>query len=378
MDYQIELVDYIGSWECSYRNIKDILKNYKNKPVNVKISSLGGSAVEGFKIMQAFKDHGNVTAYLSGFVASAATIIALGAAKTVIEKNTLYLIHNCLTWVDTWGDMNKEEIIEAIKELEKRIDFQEKVDHMAACCYAEKCGKEIGKMKEIMTKADWLSADEVKDLGLADEIVSSEKKTQLNAKMLAKMQAANMPIPNVSVSEDDDFINMSDEKLKRFIARMAKVFNPDFKLPVVEEKNDDNSNTNFVMNKNFVAVMALLAMEGIMFADGKASVSEDEMKKINDALLSLDGVKSDKEKLEKEVADMKKKLDEQVALVAEKDKKIEEQTASLKEKDDKIAALSATPGDKSGTVHHGNSGDPAEMTEEEAAKLAEEFVSAMR
>ena len=61
-----------------------------------------------------------------------------------------------------------------------------------------------------------------------------------------------------------------------------------------------------------------------------------------------------------------------------KDKKIEEQSASLKEKDDKIAELSKNPGESSATVHHGGPGDPAEMSDEDAAKLAEDFVAAMR
>ena len=66
------------------RDVYDAIQGLPFKPANVRISSLGGAVDDGLDIRQQFVDHGNVTAYLYGLVASSATIAALGAKKVCI------------------------------------------------------------------------------------------------------------------------------------------------------------------------------------------------------------------------------------------------------------------------------------------------------
>ncbi|MBQ7690481.1 MAG: ATP-dependent Clp protease proteolytic subunit, partial [Muribaculaceae bacterium] len=93
MNYQIIIDDYIGDWlsDTDKQSVRRKLDSYKGKHVDVKISSLGGSLDDGLDIRQQFIDHGDVTAYLHGFVASAATVIAMGAKKIVMGKYALFL-----------------------------------------------------------------------------------------------------------------------------------------------------------------------------------------------------------------------------------------------------------------------------------------------
>ena len=104
MDYQLYLNTTIGCWNCSKTAVREVLARHKNKPVNVLISSPGGLLDDGLDIMQQFKDHGDVTAYISGFTASAATVAAMGAKKIVMGKYSFFLARCILYFKDTTNE----------------------------------------------------------------------------------------------------------------------------------------------------------------------------------------------------------------------------------------------------------------------------------
>lgn len=86
MDYQI-IIDYsIGLCGYTKQYVRNALSEFKDKHVDVKITSLGGDLDHALDIRQQFVDHGDITAYLSGFVASSATVIAMGAKRIVMSK----------------------------------------------------------------------------------------------------------------------------------------------------------------------------------------------------------------------------------------------------------------------------------------------------
>lgn len=65
MEYNLSIDSHIGPWGYSKNYIRSQMSGFKNKPVNVRISSLGGSVDDALDIRQQFLDHGNVTCYLS-------------------------------------------------------------------------------------------------------------------------------------------------------------------------------------------------------------------------------------------------------------------------------------------------------------------------
>ena len=99
MEYQLVIDDYIGDWwlGTDKRSVRERLSKYAGEHVDVKISSLGGSLDDGLDIMQQFLDHGDVTAHLYGFVASAATVIAMGARKIVMASMPYFLCTSAAT-----------------------------------------------------------------------------------------------------------------------------------------------------------------------------------------------------------------------------------------------------------------------------------------
>ena len=144
MNYHLILNTTIGCWNCSKTAVREALSRYKDKPVNVLISSPGGFLDDGLNIMQQFRDHGDVTAYISGFTASAATVAAMGAKKIVMGKYSFFLVHKCSNFIDAWGSYNADQIQKLIDELTANKKENDKIDVVLAQLYADRCDNRCG------------------------------------------------------------------------------------------------------------------------------------------------------------------------------------------------------------------------------------------
>lgn len=350
MEYQIELNGEIGFGECSYSEVKYILQQYEGQPVNARISSPGGVASDGFKIMQAFREHGDVTCFLEGVVASAATIISMGAKKVVISPYTQYLIHQSSTPVISIDWMNQDEIKDYIKDLKRQLTFNETLDHMAAQLYADRTGKTLEEMAHLMQKAEWKTAQEVIDLGLADEMGESiGQPIKLTSEMKAVLSASGLPMPNL---EEEPEVGMSF--VQRLAAKVAAILNPTPIVPVETEPESTEDKTPITyMNKTYTAVLALLAVEAITETDGNLSVTPEQMKVIDEALATMEAEKNARMEAEQKVSDLE---------------------AQLAEKDSQIAALQAAPGDESKDVKQEPTATFDVNDPEQAAAMAAAFV----
>lgn len=379
MEYQIELCGDIGIEECSFNYVQLMLAKFQDKPVNVRINSPGGYASDGFKIMQAFREHGQVTCFLEGLVASAATVVSMGAQKIVISPYTQYLIHQSASPILAWDMMNQDEIRDYIKDLKRQLSFNETLDKMAAQLYADRCGKEAKHMASLMQKAEWMTAQEVIDLGLADEMgerVGSP--ASLTPVMKAKLQAMQLPLPDLleEPAADQSFI-------QRIAFAVASIINPKPVIPVVTEPEPQ---TTVTMNKNFIAVMALLAIEAIAETDGKLSLDTDQMQKINDALASLDALKGEKTTLQQQIDQLNAQLTDKgnelttlQSQMTEKDGQITTLQSQLAEKDQQIAALKAAPAAQTpGVVQQPGQATLDVNKPEDAMAIAQAFVASRR
>ena len=203
MIYDIYINAAIG-WPISYEYVRSELKKCEGRPANVYVSSLGGSLVEAMKIRQLFVDHGQVTCHLHGFVASAATILSTGSARVLMGRHARYRAHRCSNWVDTWGQMNAEELSRAIEELKAGQLELEKIDRTVAGVYAARAGRSAEEFFELMKQAQWLSAEEVLGLGLADGLAEDDNAAAADpasdpsassAAFAARFAACGLPVP---------------------------------------------------------------------------------------------------------------------------------------------------------------------------------------
>lgn len=174
MKYDFEIKGDIGYGYGSKQWVSWCLAEHKGKPVTVRVNSLGGAVDHALDIAQQFRDHGDVTVYMVGLNASAATILAMGAKKIVMSEFGLFLIHKASFWQEHYGRMNADEMNQVIEELKKTIDNAEKFDSVIAQMYVNKCGRNVDEIKDIMTKGGWLTAQEVLELGLVDALAKED------------------------------------------------------------------------------------------------------------------------------------------------------------------------------------------------------------
>ena len=301
MTYNINIDDYIGRWGYSKQYIRNQLAGLKGKPVNVRISSLGGSVEHGLDIRQQFLDHGDVTAYLYGLVASSATIAALGAKKVCISKYCMFLVHKVSNWVDAWGQMNADQIQELIDDLKENKLQNDKFDLVLAQMYANKCNKQIDEILDTLKAGRWLTAQEALEYGFVDEIIEDAKEDKVNlASFTDKLNVLGFPaLPQMDNKEDKEsgWFQRIMEKLDAF-------------SPLLKSENSTHL-INLIMKKDYQKVNAILNVEGLEFdKDGKVTLTETQVKALNEKVDALEKEASDKQAevdaLTKQVDNLKK------------------------------------------------------------------------
>lgn len=307
--YNIDIDSFLGDWGYSKRYVKNKISEAGSAPVLVRVNSLGGSVDHALDIAAQFEAHGNVTVELFSFNASAATVFPLGAKKVRIHENAMYLIHKVLAWVDKWGMMNEDDIEQAIQDLQKLKNDNEKMTLNLAAMYSKKSGKPIKDILNLMKEEKWLTANEAKEWGFVDEVFSEAKiqTAEINDDLTEKFNAFGLPNPvreiPVPTAEQPE---ANDHKSKAIISGVVEGIKEIFNF------SSNNKITN-TMNKTFTAVMALLAIDAIEFKNGKAEITEDQVKAVNEKLTNLE---TDKTNLETEKSGLQAKLTEKDTEIA--------------------------------------------------------------
>ena len=307
MTYDIYINSYIGCpFSADY--VHGELAKCKKKPCNVYISSLGGAVIDALQIRQMFLEHGEVSVHLHGFVASAATIIAMGAKHIVMGEFALFLMHRCSNWVDTWGQMNAEEIDAAIKKLEASRNALETIDQTVANIYAARCGKKVKDVAGWMHDAAWLTAEDCKTRGLIDDICKDEEHPVITDAFRGEILACGFPLPAQREEKTADISRRSllDGIRALFSARPASP----------EATHTKTSND---MNQDYKNVMAVLQADSLAAQDGKVVLSAEQMTALDTRLSSL---AAEKQAQEKQLAELKNQIAE-----------LKNQIANLKKQD---------------------------------------------
>ena len=192
MTYNLYINDTIG-WPISAAYVRQELAKVKGKPCDVYISSLGGDVATALQIRQLFLEHGEVTAHLHGFVASAATIVATGAKTVKMGEFALFMIHKCSAWQEQWGQMNSDDIAAAIDKLTSAKNALDSIDQVIGSIYAQRTGKEVSTLAEMMKVETWLSAEEAKEQGFVDDIIPDEQPTAMTDDLRQRIIACGYP-----------------------------------------------------------------------------------------------------------------------------------------------------------------------------------------
>ncbi len=271
----LDIDGFIGGWGYSKRFVRNFLTDAGKNPVTIRISSLGGAVDHALDIHNQFAEHGDVTAVFSGFNASSATLIALGAKNSRIADNSFYLIHKALIWVDEWGNMNMDDIDQVIAKLEKEKKELETITLTMAKMYVNKTGKTLTEILDLMKQETWLTGEEAVEMGFVDEIfqlkgqpdpIKNEKITAiLNYSDLPKLPEAKKPQDPTPVTPDSG--KGLFDKVKLFT---QKIINNQLKM------------------KEFTALLAVLMIDSLDSNDEKeVFLNQEQLGLINTALEGL-------------------------------------------------------------------------------------------
>ena len=141
-------------------NIIEQLKGIKNvKQITLRINSDGGDVFEALSIYNYLKSlDAEVTVYVDGLAASAATIVAC-SGKVIMPSNAQMMIHNPFGMVQ--GDS---------EEMRAMAEVLDKVKDSIISVYAAKTGQDKKVIAKLMDKETWLSSEEAFELGFCNEV----------------------------------------------------------------------------------------------------------------------------------------------------------------------------------------------------------------
>lgn len=177
--YTWERVKSNTSQRYFVENLKDVKEG---DTVNLYINSMGGSVKEALGIYSTLRRcPATVVAYIDGFAASAASIIAMAASKVVMPRNTTMMVHNA-AW-DVYGNS---------KDLRKSADDLDIINAAMLQSYIVKAGGKLTqeKLEELTDGETWLSAEECIQYGLADEYAEQDADLETAAKQYQQAHAA--------------------------------------------------------------------------------------------------------------------------------------------------------------------------------------------
>lgn len=141
----------------------------KGTPVNLRINCPGGDVFDGRAMATAIQMHGDVTAYIDGLAASAATYVATAAKSIQMADGAFFMVHNA--W--TLGYGNKADFADLITLLDK-------IDQSIVNDYAKKTGKTVEEIAAWMNAETWFTAQEAQANGFVDTVFDGSSASAQN------------------------------------------------------------------------------------------------------------------------------------------------------------------------------------------------------
>ena len=162
---ELEIFGGIGL-EVTVADVSRQIRESAPGPLSVRINSPGGSVFDGLAIASMLRRRGDVTAIVEGIAASAASVIAIGAARVVMAPGAFLMIHN--PWTLAMGESS---------DLRKEADVLDSIAGELAKLYADASGGKLSveEARAMMDDETWLTADQAIDSGLAHAIEGKSK-----------------------------------------------------------------------------------------------------------------------------------------------------------------------------------------------------------
>lgn len=157
---EIFIYDEIGYWGTTAADFIKDLRDIKATSITVRINSPGGDVFDGIAIHNALQRHkADVTVYVDGIAASAASFIAMAGNTVLMSKHSQMMIHDASGFAYGPAD-----------DMRKMADILDKSSNTIASMYAAKSGGTTDEWRQKMRDETWFTDQEAVDAGLADGI----------------------------------------------------------------------------------------------------------------------------------------------------------------------------------------------------------------
>ena len=163
---EVLIYDEIGAYGVTAKGFLAELGALPNDAaLDLRLNSPGGSVFDAVAIFNALKRHaGEVTVWIDGIAASAASYIAMAGDIVVMPQNAFLMIH------DPSG-----LVMGTAEDMRSTAEALDKVKGSLIQGYAAKSGKPDAEIAALMAAETWLDAQEALALGLIDRIAEPVK-----------------------------------------------------------------------------------------------------------------------------------------------------------------------------------------------------------
>jgi ATP-dependent Clp protease protease subunit len=163
---EVLIYDEIGAYGVSAKGFLaelGALPDYA--AIDLRLNSPGGSVFDAVAIYNALKRHqGDITVWIDGIAASAASYIAMAGDIIVMPENAFLMIH------DPSG-----LVMGTAEDMRSTAEALDKVKGSLIQGYASKSGKPDDEIAALMAAETWLDAKDALDLGFIDRIAEPVK-----------------------------------------------------------------------------------------------------------------------------------------------------------------------------------------------------------
>lgn len=144
--------------------VMSTIRRHRPDRINLYIGSNGGEAIVANRIYDILRSSGaEITVYLTGICASAATMIACAGDRVIMSRQCLYMTHSGGIFA---GFLDGDNISEYSGMLSA-------VNSIITDIYSRKTGRSKEEMQQYVTGETWLDADEALAAGFVDEVVDA-------------------------------------------------------------------------------------------------------------------------------------------------------------------------------------------------------------
>lgn len=163
---EVLIYDEIGAYGVSAKGfLAELGALPDDAAIDLRINSPGGSVFDAVAIYNALKRHeGDITVWIDGIAASAASYIAMAGDIIVMPENAFLMIH------DPSG-----LVMGTAEDMRSTAEALDKVKDSLIQGYAAKSGKSDDEIATLMAAETWLDAKDALELGFIDRIAEPVK-----------------------------------------------------------------------------------------------------------------------------------------------------------------------------------------------------------